>query len=310
MTSTEKISIVVPVYNSKDCMEPLARKIDECLRDRDYELILVNDGSVDQSWEEIRRVASQSRKIMGVNLRKNSGQDNAIMAGLRQATGRYIIIMDDDLQHDPADIPNLVSECAKGYDVCFANFESKKQKWWKNLGSWLNGKAAEIVIDKPKQIYLSPFKAIRREVIDEIVKYEGPYPYVDGLLFTVTRNVTQAPAEHHHRFAGRSNYSFIRSLTVWLKLATGFSVFPLRIVTFLGIGASVIGFLLIVYFFLEYFYVGKNPEGWMSLMVVTLILGGMVMISLGTIGEYVGRTYLLLNKKPQSSAKEILKPKD
>ena len=189
MASTKKISIVVPVYNSQECMEPLAQRIDECLRESDYELILVNDGSADHSWEEIKRVASQNKNIIGVNLRKNSGQDNAIMAGLKQVRGDYVIIMDDDLQHNPADIPNLVSECAKGFDVCFANFESKKQKWWKNFGSWFNGKAAEIVIGKPKRIYLSPFKAIGRDVIDEIIKYEGPYPYVDGLLFTVTRNV-------------------------------------------------------------------------------------------------------------------------
>ena len=304
---SKKISIVVPVFNSMDCVEPLVKRVDECLIGSDYELILVNDCSSDGSWDAIKKACSCGENVVGINLRKNSGQDNALMAGLRQVQGAYVIIMDDDLQHDPADIPRLVSKLEEGYDVCYANFEQKKQAWWKNFGSWFNGKVAEVIVDKPKGIYLSPFKAVVRDVINEVIRYEGPYPYVDGLILTITRLVCQIPAIHHGRHAGESNYSLLRSIAVWMKLSTGYSVLPLRIATVTGFVTSTFGFILILAFIFEHYFLHENPTGWMSLMTVTLVLGGTILVSLGTIGEYVGRSYLLLNNKPQFTYKEILR---
>ncbi len=240
------LSVVVPVYRSADCLPELVQRVHDALQPHfeRFELILVNDASPDRSWPVISALADQHPFVVGLNLRKNVGQDNAIMAGLHQATGEAVIIMDDDLQHDPADIPRLVTALDAGADVVYATFEQIHQAWWKNAGSWFNGRVAVLVLGKPPDVYMSPYKAIRREVVREIVRYDGPFTYVDGIIFAITGAITQVPATHHTRFAGQSNYNLIRSVRVWLKLATGFSVIPLRIATFMGGAIALLSFLM------------------------------------------------------------------
>jgi len=266
-----KISIVIPVYNSSDCLEELDKRISMVLEN--YELILVNDGSADNSWEIIRQITSKNKKVIGINLMKNSGQDNAIMAGLSQVTGEYVVIMDDDLQHDPADIPSLYNAIQGGYDVCYANFKSKKQALWKNFGSRFNGWVADKIISKPPHLYLSPFKIMSRRIADEITTYSGPYPYIDGLIFRITSSITQVDAEHHDRFSGKSNYNLIRSVRVFLKLATSFSVTPLRISSMVGFFTSNLAVLLALYYLAEYFISGTSIPGWTSLILLVLFFG-------------------------------------
>ena len=301
------ISVVIPVYKSQDCLSELAKRLTDVLDGlgKSYEIVLVNDCSPDGSWEKIVELSNIYDKIKGVNLRKNFGQDCAIMAGLNNSSGKCVIIMDDDLQHDPADIPALYNGL-DGYDVCYALFESKKQSWFKNLGSWFNGKVAEIVIKKPQKIYLSPFKAIKREVINEIIKYDGPYPYIDGLLFRTTRNISQVKIEHHGRYAGKGNYNLIKSIRVWMRLATNFSVLPLRIATILGFIASIIGFLLALYFIIRHFLNGRAPVGWASLIITLLFMGGIQLIAIGAVGEYIGRLFMFYGKEPQFIIREII----
>ena len=307
MLLSNKLSIVVPVYKSQECVATLINRVDECFNKTSYELILVNDCSPDNSWEEIKNAAQSNERVIAINLRKNSGQDNAIMAGFSKVSGEYVVIMDDDLQQNPADIKKLIQELEKGdFDVCFAKFSKKNLQWWKILGSWFNGKTAEIVLNKPREIYLSPFKVIRKDVVDEIVKYQGPYPYVDGILLSITQNMSQVEVEHHSRFAGQSNYTLHRSIAVWLKLMTSFSTFPLRIATLVGFMASILGFVLALLFILRYFVEGTTVEGWTSLAVMFLVLSGMILLALGAIGEYLGRSYVQLSCRPQYSIKEIL----
>jgi undecaprenyl-phosphate 4-deoxy-4-formamido-L-arabinose transferase len=270
-----------------------------------YELILVNDGSPDNSWEVIFQLTREHDFIVGVNLRRNVGQDNAIMAGLNVASGEVIIIMDDDLQHDPADISTLYDRLQDGFDVVYAHFERKRQALWKNLGSWFNDRFAIVVLGKPKDIYMSPYKALRREVVDEIIKYSGPYPYVDGLIFTITSNIGDVPATHHPRFAGKGNYNLVRSIGVWLKLATGFSVIPLRMATFLGGVISLFSFMLAFYFVLETLLLKRAPSGWPSVIVAILFIGGIQLIGIGAVGEYIGRIFMTQNQRPQFTVKEI-----
>src|SRR5216683_8113240 len=265
----------------------------------------VIDHSPDSSWEVIVRLACEHAFITGVNLRKNAGQDNAIMAGLNVASGEVIVIMDDDLQHEPSDIAALHEAIQDGFDVVYANFEHKRQAFWKNLGSWFNDRFAIITLGKPKNIYMSPYKAIRREVVDEIVKYNGPYPYVDGLIFTVTSNITQVTVTHHTRFAGRGNYNLLRSVAVWLKLATGFSVIPLRMATFLGGVISLFSFALALYFVVEALVLEREPSGWPSVIVAILFIGGIQLIGIGSVGEYIGRIFITQNQRPQFTVKEI-----
>lgn len=304
--SGRALSIVVPVYNSADCLENLVRETSRALAKISYELILVNDASRDKSWEIIESLASSHREIVGINLRKNSGQDNAIMAGLHYVHGDYTVIMDDDLQHNPQDIPRLYEAVREGYDICFANFRSKKQALWKNAGSWLNGKAAEIVIRKPAEIYLSPFKIIDSHVIREVVRYTGPFPYIDGLLFQYTSNVTQIDCDHHDRFSGSSNYNFIRSIKVFMKLATSFSTVPLKVSSVCGTVLSLAGVLLGIKYIVEYFISPEAPQGWTTIVVLVLFIGGMIMTSLGIIGEYLGRAYLNINGYPQFNVRDIV----
>jgi len=302
-----QLSIVVPVYNSCDCLPELARRIQQDLSPHfeSYELILVNDDSSDKSWDVIVRLTDEYDFITGINLRRNGGQDNAIMAGLNHARGEIVVIMDDDLQHDPSDVPLLCREIDKGYDVVYADFEKKKQVFWKNFGSWFNDRVAVLVLDKPKHIYMSPYKAIRREIVEEIIKYDGPYSYVDGLIFTITSSISQIPANHHPRFTGKSNYNLLRSIRVWLKLATAFSVFPLRIATVTGGIISLLSFVMAAFFVFQALVLEKSPVGWPSLIVTVFFLGGIQLMGIGAVGEYIGRIFITQNRRPQFSVKQV-----
>ncbi|MDM8554461.1 glycosyltransferase family 2 protein [Desulfococcaceae bacterium HSG7] len=302
----KKISIVIPVYNSEPIIFELNRQITDALANIDYELILINDQSTDGSWKKIDQLARQHPNIIGINLRKNYGQDNAIMAGLNFASGNYLVIMDDDLQHSPEDIIRLYNKCREGYDICYANFLKKKQAFWKNSGSWLNGKTAEILLNKPKEIYLSPFQIIHRDIIEQVIKYQGPYPYIQGLLLDLTNNVTQINVEHHKRYEGKSNFNLIRSSKIFFKLVTSFSVIPLRIATIMGFVTSSIGFILVPFYLFSHFFGSRVVEGWTTIVLLQLIIGGLILLSLGVIGEYIGRMYLNLNHKPQYNIKKVV----
>ncbi len=302
------ISIVIPVFNSENNLFELQKQIHQALHtDFAYEIIFTNDYSSDNSWENICNLIDKNDNICGINLRKNSGQDNAIMAGLRESKGDYVVIMDDDLQHNPADIINLHKKCSEGFDVCYANFKTKKQNILKNTGSWFNGKIAEIVVNKPKDIYLSPFKIIKKEVIDEICRFSGPYPYIDGIILTITHNIVQIDVTHHKRLSGHGNYNLFRSTGVLMKLTTGFSVVPLRIATIVGFLIALAGFCLMIFYLSEYFFTANRVEGWISTITLLLFIGGFILMSLGLIGEYLGRIYLAINNKPQYTIMEKVK---
>ncbi len=161
------------------------------------------------------------------------------------------------------------------------------------------------MLGKPPNIYMSPYKAMRREVLREIAKYTGPYPYVDGLIFTVTSNITQIPTTHHNRFAGKSNYNLVKSVAVWLKLATGFSAVPLRMATLMGGIISVFAFILASYFVLQALIWSQAPEGWATVIVAILFIGGIQLMGIGATGEYIGRIFITQNARPQFTVKEI-----
>lgn len=301
------ISVVVPVYRSEACLDKLVDVITEAFQasGRRHEIILVNDGSPDRSWERIVDLCERYATVRGVNLRRNFGQDNALMAGLKLAGGGVVVIMDDDLQHDPRDAEQLVRKVEEGFDVCYARFPVKKQAWWKNLGSAFNDRMANFVLGKPREIYLSPYKAMAADVVRDLVAYDGPYPYVDGLLLRVTDNITQIDVAHHARYAGSGNFNLVKSVSTWLKLATSFSLAPLRAATVMGFTCAVFGLALALFFAVKQWIGGDAPLGWASTMVVLLVLGGVQLACLGLIGEYLGRVFLHLNRRPQYVVKEI-----
>ncbi len=302
----KEISIVIPVYNSHECVAEISRQIADALKGIEYEQIMVNDCSKDSSWDEIKKEAEKNPNLVGITLRKNGGQDSAILAGLNYAKGNYVVIMDDDLQHSPYDILKLYEEAKKGFDVVYADFDSKKQKLWKNLGSWFNGKISEIALDKPKNIYLSPFKIICRGVVEEMIKFNNLFPYIDGLIFQVTRNITQIPIEHHKREMGKSNYNLIKSIKVFLRMLFGFSTMPLLLTFYAGMISALAGLGLAVYYVIEYFSGRADVTGWTTLVILLLVLGGMILVSLGIIGKYLGQIYLTQNNCPKFIVKEVV----
>ena len=305
-----KLSIVIPVYNSEDSLANLTSKISEQLSDISHEIIYINDDSIDDSWGSLKTISSNKNNVISINLVKNFGQDCAIMAGLHHASGEYVVIMDDDLQHDPTDISSLYQAIINNdVDVCFARFNKKEQSLVKNMGSWLNDKVANIVIKKPNDIYLSPFKIVKMSLVKKIILYDGPYPYIDGLIFRYTSNFTSINVQHHKRQSGLGNYGLKKSISLWLRVLTNFSVIPLRISTIFGMFSAFIGFCLGIYFIVLYFLGVVEPEGWRSLFVSILFIGGIQLMSIGVIGEYVGRSFLYQSKEPQFIIKEVLKRK-
>ncbi|MBP7637745.1 MAG: glycosyltransferase family 2 protein [Kiritimatiellae bacterium] len=300
-----ELSVVIPVYNSEGCLEALHRQLGEALRGIAHEVIYVDDQSTDASWPTLCRLCADDPSRVGLRLRKNVGQDNAILCGLRRARGAFVVVMDDDLQHAPSDIPALYAGCReRDLDVCYARFKVLKEAWWKRAGSWLNGKMAEHVIGKPKGLYLSAFKVMRREIAEAVGAYAGPFPYVDGLILSVTGQVGQLDVEHRPRHQGSSTYTPGRSLLLFLRVATGFSVWPLRVASCAGMVCAVCGFALAVFYLAEYALRQHRVEGWITLVVLHLIIGGMILFAIGVSGEYLGRLYLTCSGKPQSSVKE------
>jgi glycosyltransferase involved in cell wall biosynthesis len=298
------LSMVIPVYGSEKVLPELVHRLQETLDQiphlkQNYEVIFVCDCSPDRSWKVMQELAAQYPWVHGISLRMNAGQHNALMAGFAQARGAIVMTMDDDLQHSPSDIPALLAELDDGRDVVYARFKSRKHASWKVAGSRLNDIVAGYLMQKPKGLYLSPFRAMRAAIVQDILRYQGPYVYVDGLILSVTRNIGSVDVDHHDRYAGDSGYSFKKSLSLWLKMATNFSIVPLRITSFMGLLMAGLGFLLAVLLVIQKFTYDQMPIGWSSLIVTVLIIGGMQLIALGMLGEYLGRVLLTLNSRPQ-----------
>jgi undecaprenyl-phosphate 4-deoxy-4-formamido-L-arabinose transferase len=295
---------VIPVYGSEKVLPELVSRLQGVLdaipRLRgNYEVIFVCDCSPDRSWQVIEQLAASHAWVRGIALRMNAGQHNALMAGFAQARGAVVMTMDDDLQHAPSDIPALLDELAAGRDVVYARFSKRKHAAWKLAGSRLNDLVAGYLMNKPKGLYLSPFRAMKAAIVADVLRYRGPYVYVDGLILSVTRNIGSVLVEHHDRFAGDSGYSLRKSISLWLKMATSFSIVPLRLTSFLGLFFAGLGFLLAVLLVIQKFTLDLMPIGWSSLIVTVLMIGGVQLVALGMLGEYLGRVLLTLNSRPQ-----------
>lgn len=307
-----ELSIVIPVYNSELILDELINRVHASLekmfqsRSGSYELILVCDNSPDNSWERIETAVTSNSWITGILLRMNAGQHNAIMAGLRSAKGNVIVTMDDDLQHDPNDIPILCEALNHDTDVVFARFPSREHKLWKILGSKFNNWVAGKLLMKPSWVYLSPFRVFSKQILSEILNYNGPYVYIDGLILETTRNIAMVEVKHHSRFLGEGGYGLKSSISLWLKMATNFSIVPLRITSLLGLVFSALGFLLALVFIVQKFTFDVMPIGWSSIIVLILVVGGVQLLALGMLGEYLGRVLLTINSRPQYVVAETI----
>jgi len=297
------LSIVIPVYRSEAILPVLVETIyDEMQKanlEGKFELLLVNDCSPDNSWSVICSLADKFSFVEGISLRRNFGQHNATMAGLNNTIGKVVVVMDDDLQHPPSAIAEMVEALSNGYDVCYTHYLNRQHALWKKVGSRINNWVAKRLLNKPRDIYLSSFKALRREVVDEVVKYDGPYAYVDGLILDVTHSITSIKIEHQLRLTGEGNYNLHRSLSLWLKMATSFSVLPLRIASYVGFSLATLSLVMIGAVLIQKILHPEIAAGWASLMATVLLIGGVQTLCIGMIGEYLGRTYLKMNGKPQ-----------
>lgn len=307
----DKISIVIPCYRSAEMLDEVVRRIDAALMTHDYEIILVNDSSPDNTYEVIEKLAGEYDNIIGIDLARNFGQHGALMAGLHYATGNIVVCMDDDGQTPPEYILALVEAVERPkYDVAYARYQHKKHSLFRNLGSRFNDMMALALLNKPKDLYLSSFFAMKRYVADNILQYKNAYAYLPGLVLRATNHICNVDVEHHERENGRSGYTLKKLVGLWLNGFTAFSVKPLRIADLMGCLVAAAGFLYLLYTLCVYAVQPTKVAGWNSLMAVLLILGGSIMLMLGMIGEYLGRTYLSLNNAPQFVVREIAKADD
>ena len=305
------LSIVVPVYNGEKSVAALVEALAALDVPGGLEIVLVNDGSPDNSLAVCKAlVASTKVPVTLVNLARNFGEHNAVMAGLRHARGDYIITMDDDLQNPPSEVVRLWRHAKdNGKDVVYTYYAEKQHAWWRNIGSRFTNWCADILIDKPKGVYLSSFRCMSAFVVDQVLRYDGPFPYVDGLLMQVTQSIDRLQVEHLPRAEGRSNYTIRRLIRLWLNMFLNFSVMPLRISAMLGLGLAGLGGLLVIVVVIEAL-VRETPPGYASLMAAILLISGVQLVGMGMIGEYLGRLYLSSNRKPQSIVREVIRRDD
>jgi undecaprenyl-phosphate 4-deoxy-4-formamido-L-arabinose transferase len=297
------LSVVVPVYNAEETIAALVQQLLDVYRPRGMmQVVLVNDGSRDRSHEICLGMAEKfPDAVTYLRLAKNFGEHNAVMAGLRHAQGAYVVVMDDDFQHRPEDAVRLYDEArSKDLDLVYSYFPRREHGLGRRLGSSFNNWVANFMLDKPKNLYLSSFKCMSRWLIHEIVRYRGPYPYVDGLALRCTRNLGRVEVVHRRRAAGRSGYTPRKLVATWGTMFVSFSVMPLRVSTLLGfvlIGLAGAGS---VYVLSEKLAGRPVPEGWPFLALIILLFSGAQLLTLGIVGEYLGRLYLAINETPQA----------
>lgn len=301
------LSIVIPVYRGATTIGQVVAELSALAPAGGIEIVLVNDGSPDDSGDVCRSLLRTATvPIVYIEHARNYGEHNAVMTGLRRARGDYVITMDDDLQNPPEEVINIYDHARLGgWDVVYTRYAVKQHARWRNLGSQFANAVADRLLDKPKGLYLSSFRCMSRLVVESVTRYTGPYPYVDGLIMQVTQRIDSIEVRHLPRIEGRSNYNLTRLVRLWLNLATSFSLAPLRIAILLGIAMSVLGAIGAVATIAEALFTRATPSGYASTMVVILLVGGVQSMILGILGEYVGRTFLSANGKPQGTVREI-----
>ena len=305
------ISFVIPCYRSQATLPSVIREIQETmegLRQYTYEVVLVNDCSPDDTFETIRELCRENANMTGINLAKNFGQHSALMAGFHQIKGDIVVCLDDDGQTPAGEVGKLLEGIERGADVVYAKYAHKHHSGFRNWGSHVNELMTRVMLGKPKDLYVSSYFAARRFVVDEMIKYEYPYPYVIGLVLRTTKNIINVEVNHRDRLEGTSGYTLGKLLNLWFNGFTAFSVKPLRIATVTGAGCALLGFAYGIYTIIKKIFI--NPPGlvtgFSALMSVLVFMGGMLMLMLGLVGEYMGRMYISMNRSPQYVVREIV----
>ncbi len=307
------ISIVIPCYNSQATIRKVTEMVMEEFKkmpEYDCEFVLVNDGSPkDDTYGEIRRLGEDYANVKGVNLLRNFGQHNALMAALHYTSGDYILGMDDDMQTHPSQISKLIHKMEEGFDLVYGCYPKKKNSFLKNLSSKLNEVSSRILLGRPKDIVSSNFWMITRQVRDEVIKYDSFNPYIDGIFYRTTHKIGNVEVEHFKREVGTSNYTLKKLMKLWLAY-WNYSVIPLRISSVLGCISAAGGFLAALCIIIYKLIDPTVVVGWSSTMCIVVVFAGLILMVLGIIGEYLGKMILILNRTPQYIVRETINVAD
>ena len=297
-----KISFVIPCYRSEKTLPDVIDEIKTTMAElgHEFEIILVNDSSPDNTFEVIKKIASENDNILGIDLAKNFGQHCALMAGMRHSSGDVVVCLDDDGQTPANEVGKLLDKLDEGFDVCYASYGKKQHSGFRNFGSKINELMTRIMLGKPKELKVSSYFAAKRFVVDDMLRYDQSYAYVIGLVLRATKNVANVEVNHRARSVGESGYTLAKLFSLWFNGFTAFSIKPLRIATAIGCICACSGFLYGIYTIIKKIILMDAVEaGFSALMSVIVFLGGMVMLMLGLIGEYIGRIYICMNNSPQ-----------
>lgn len=290
-TANPEYSVVIPVFNSQDIVLDTLRRTATFFESRQlaYEIIAVNDGSSDQSWDQLVRAAAENPRIVAIDLLRNSGQHNANLCGFRAARGQWLVTMDDDLQNPPEEIRHLIEKANEGFDLVIGRFHEKQHAGYRKLGSRVVRALNQRIFGQEPDLVLSNFRLIHRDVVDRVCAYRGPFPYIPGLCLRFSGRRANAMVEHHPRRSGSSNYNWRRILTLVSTILFNYSSFPLRLVAGLGIFTAIASLLLGLYYLAAGLLGGARVPGWTTLVVMLAFFNGMTMLMLAMLGEYVVR---------------------
>lgn len=304
----KKISVVIPAYNSSASLRILIEKLEKELiaATTNYEVILVNDGSQDETWKTIEILCEENRLIRGINLMRNYGQHNALLCGIRAATGEIIITMDDDLQHPPQEIHKLLSKLAEGYDVVYGTPQEEQHGIWRDFASRVTKLGLQSAMGAKNASRVSAFRAFRAELRAAFQDYRSPFVSIDALLAWGTTAFSFTPVAHHPRKIGKSNYNFQKLATHAINMLTGFSTLPLQLASWMGFAFTCFGVLVFIFVLIRYMTLGYSVPGFPFLASIIAILSGAQLFSIGVIGEYLARMHIRLMEKPSYTIRHSL----
>ncbi|MDE7231494.1 MAG: glycosyltransferase family 2 protein [Lachnospiraceae bacterium] len=307
------ISFVIPCYRSAQSIDGVVEEIEAAMKELPayrYEIILVNDASPDDTFDVIKALCGANRHICGVNLARNFGQHAALMAGFAYVRGDIVVCLDDDGQTPPKEVGKLLAGIEAGSDVVYAKYVHKQHSGFRNFGSKINELMTRVMLGKPKDLYISSYFAAKRFVIEEMLRYQNPYPYVIGLVLRTTKKITNVEVTHREREIGTSGYTMGKLLGLWFNGFTAFSVKPLRIATVAGVLSACMGFAYGIYTIIKKFLNPNVVVGFSALMAALVFFCGLILLMLGIIGEYLGRIYISLNNSPQYVIRECVDERD
>lgn len=302
MSNNIAVSFVVPCYRSSKTIRSVTNEVIQVCKEHSYkyEIILVNDCSPDDVWSVIEDLCEHDSRIKGIHFSKNFGQASAVMAGYRNCSGDLIVTIDDDGQSPINQLPEMIHTLEEEqYDVVYGICEEAKFNIFRKLGSKVNAWMAYTAYGRPMDKRIVSINVIRRYVIEEVIKYSNPYTYLSGLVYRSTGNIGYCIVDHRKRLSGKSGYRFSSLLRVWMNGFTAFSIKPLQLANYMGIIAAFLGFIFGIITVVRKLLNPAVAIGWSSTISIMLFLGGVTLLVLGMIGEYVGRIYMCINSSPQ-----------